>query len=86
MEILARLIRGQHPRIATEFSHDPQFNLGVIGDHQEGPGWCDEAAAEGRAPGNLLQVGVTTGEPTRRRAELPVGGVDSAGRWMHMGR
>ena len=86
MEILARLIRGQHPGIATEFSHDPQFNLRVIGDDQEGPGWRDEAAAEGRAPRNLLQVGITTGKPPRRRAELPVGGVDSAGRWMDMGR
>ena len=86
MEILARLIRRQHPGIATEFGHDPQFNLRVVGDDQEGPGWRDEAAAKGRAPGNLLQVGITTGEPTRRRSELPVGGVNSAGRWMDMGR
>jgi hypothetical protein len=84
MEILACLIRGQHPRIATEFGHDPEFNLRVVRDDQERSRWGDKALTKGCSPGNLLHIRVTTGKASGGRSQLPVGGVESPRRRMHV--
>ena len=62
--------------------HEAEFDLGVVGGHEDVAGGGDEGgadlAADGGADGDVLQVGVGAGEASGGGADLVEGGVDAA--------
>ena len=92
MDVLSALERRHERGVLGKVSEDAQVYLRVVGAEQRPLGAflgyerLPDAQAERRADGDVLEVGVRAGKPSRGGARLVVGGMDASRVRVHLKR
>ncbi len=81
VDVLAGGVGVEEEGVGGEVGHEAEFDLGVVGRHEDVAGGAGEGGADfaagGGADGDVLEVGVGGGEAAGGGADLVEGGVDA---------